>query len=298
MLKETDSRIPQIIYNTAGGALQTTNAIDFTRYGNLLSDIGLEGVSALPFRTENIVELYQEYFPPVVLIEDAWNPGHFDNLGLAITEGIWGHLKRALGDETEPSILQDTMLFPAKATSTLLTNELMEAYPNAHFGATDFDSGFPVERTYVHLQREYQSHQMDANEILEKSHKSGSLLLYDPTHLLSPDRISLRGSPTKPLATEWERQLVKFSSRIAGIDIHASTPTEMDELLHRSGKLYELTHAGFELCQKLEFMRLEAQVPLKSQLPFAPMTDRAKLYLTSLTDMLIKVRSVYHRPTT
>jgi hypothetical protein len=281
---------PHIAFNTANAALQSLSEQRLIQYGQSIQEMGYERVSALPFRTPEIVELYQKYFPPVVLVEDAWNPGHFDNLTLAFAEGIYGHLKRLSGDTTEPPILQDTLLFPGLETATDTADYLMEVFPEAHIGSTHFWSAYPQEKTYVHIMSEYKPHQMGAHELLKKSQDTGSLLLFDPTHLLDPAKVSYPGHPTDIPQDEWERQLEFFSSRVAGIDIRAANPADLTELLTEGGKLYRLAKAGFAVCQNLDFLRVETLVPIQEQHPLSPLHKRAVHYLKTAATLLKEIR--------
>ena len=280
---------PKIIYNVANAPLLSLQGRQFTALGRMLDNAGYDGISALPFRRETLVEDYAYYFPPVILVEDAWNPGGYDNLGLAIAQGIAGHFRRLLGDESEPPLLQDTLFFPSKETSKMLANQLMDANPDAHFGSTVFNSGFAPERTYVHIQHDYKPHTMSTEELLDTSQKTESMLLFDPTHLLSEQSISLPQRPTRKNASAWEQQLNFFAERIAGVDIHAASRAELEEFLKESGKLYELAQAGFAICHSLDFMRVESLVPLEQQISPA-WAYHASEYIKRCADILKQLR--------
>lgn len=282
---------PKIICSVATAPLQGLRAFDFQQFGQALEDGGYEGISALPYRTEDIVRLYQEYFPPVILVEDAWNPTTNNNIILSLLEGIHGELKRKIGDTDEAPILQDALFFPNKKTSAKITDGIMATNPAAHFGSIDFDSRFAPDRTMIHIQSLYKSHALTSEEILQRSEDTGSLLLFDPVRLLDPKNVSYPDQPTKKFSGEWERQLATFADRIAGVDIHPTNKQEVNDLLNQTGKLYELTLASQKLCTNLQFLRVETLVPLMSQLPSSPYQKKGTDFLRQVAEVLKSLRN-------
>lgn len=277
----------KIICSVANAPLLGLTTSDFRRFGQGLKTAGYEGISALPFRVENIVELYQKYFPPIILVEDAWNPGNYDNKGLAILEGIYGSLKRRIyGDKSEPPKIQDTLFFPGKNTSQKITNQLMKTISRPYYGTINFNSRFPSDRTLVHIQSQYKPNHLSIEEVLSLSNETNQYLLFDPTHLLDQQQISYPGQPTQEFKGEWEKQLTDLASRIVGVDIHPKNRQEIEDLMKRTGKLYELTLASQELCDNLQFLRVETLVSLFSQLPLSPFQARGIDYLKQIAAIL------------
>lgn len=303
---------PDIIYNVAGWMGKSVLPHSMIGMGKMLQDAGFDGISALPLKQEELLLLYKS-FPPIILVEDAWNPGNFDNIALAGIQGVWGELKRrVMKDQSEPSTLPDTMFFAGRKTSLSKVNRLMESNPQAMYGSIGFDKGFdhldPKQRdrlvaetnrfpgrTHVHIQRDYKPYNLSADEIIDLAQQENKLLLFDPLHLSNLDRstVSAPNSPTKESAFKWQKHLDKFAPFVAGIDIHAASQEEIEELIAETGSLYELVKAGMEVYDKYkksDFLRVEATMPLRFQYPIKDYEKSAVEYLQTIVATLKKVR--------
>ncbi|MDO8497522.1 MAG: hypothetical protein Q7S61_03180 [bacterium] len=160
------------------------------------------------------------------------------------------------------------------------------------YGSINFSTRFP-DRTHIHLQSQFQPHKSTAVQVLEESLKTNQLLLFDPIHLLDATAISSPNQPTREYLGGWEKQLYFFSSRIVGVDIHPEPGNKeaVEELL-RGGKLYELALASQELCANLQFLRVEALVPLNSQISQSHFQKKGIDYLTQIAEVLKSLRKM------
>src|SRR3989344_8807430 len=126
---------PEIEYNLAGGLLLTVGTGDFERLLDGVGEAGYDGVCVLPFRAlirEGGIERLENSRLNVNHIEEAWNPTAFDNWWLAIGSGLEGHIRRGLGDQSEPPILQDA-LFPGRDTSAGVFDKLLSVFERSKF---------------------------------------------------------------------------------------------------------------------------------------------------------------------
>ena len=304
---------PDIIYNVAGWMGKSVLPHSMIGMGKMLQDAGFDGISALPLKQEELLLLYQS-FPPIILVEDAWNPGNFDNIAFAGIQGVWGELnRRVMKDQSEPSTLPDTMLFSGRKTSLSKVDRLMELNPKAIYGSIGFDKSFDhldpkqrdrlvaetnrfPDRTHVHIQRDYKPHNLSTDEIIDLAQQEGKLLLFDPLHLsnLDSSTVSTPNFPTKESAFKWQKHLDKFAPFIAGIDIHAASQEEIAALIKGTGNLYALAQAGMEVYKtfgNLDFLRLEATMPLRSQFPISSYEKAAVEYLQTITATLKAIKA-------
>lgn len=258
---------PKLEYNLAGGLALTIFGSDFEELCHGLAEAGYRHACVLPFRAlsqdSGVATLRNNL--NVVHIERAWNPTKHDFFPTALLAGMMGMVKRARGDESQPPIVQDA-LFPGKATCERLLKDLMKAFPSAKFISYSLKLDFPQDRVLLGLTSGIE---LSYQEILEYSEHTGIGLVFDPSHLLAPEKaVSAPGLPTKASKGEWERQFNRLSSRIEVVDINPSGygNIAVDALLKRNrGILKELAAAAREA--RVKFLRVEIPIPKIWQIP-------------------------------
>lgn len=110
---------------------------DFIRTCQTLRNNGYS-LHLMPYRglmSENARQALVDSHAEVAILEEVpWNTHpdncdkRLDSLFYAIPLGIRGHIKRKLGDKTEPPLLQDTLAFPSENTAAQTSRWLLEQY--------------------------------------------------------------------------------------------------------------------------------------------------------------------------
>jgi len=279
---------PKLEYNLAGSGLLTIRPKDFSRLQEGVVSAGYRHACVLPFHAfdedkQAMVNLTNSPLQ-IVHLEEAWNP--LDKEGW--TRLAWatlGHLRRFLGDKTEPPILQDVLLFPNKATCGRLFQEMLKAFPRAKFISHGFRSDFSPKRLLLEINPGIE---LSAQEIIEETEKQGVGLVFDPSHLLRTDRVvSLPDSPAAKSRGEWERQFTTFadSGRLEVVDINPPETGDVQDLLAGKGLLRELASAARE-AKSVKFLRVEIPIPLAQQIPGSPLQAKGFEFLRELGQAL------------
>lgn len=128
---------------------------------------------------------------------------------------------------------------------------------------------------------------LSSSEILDLSQEMGVGLVFDPSHLLTPNRvISTSGQPTRTFQGEWERQFLTFADQLRVVDINAPMP-EVENLLRGKGMLKELSQAAKEV-GKVEFLRVEIPIPIEWQIPNPVFTREGFNFLRAIGQRLME----------
>ena len=280
---------PKLEYNLAGSGLLTIRPKDFSRLQEEVVKAGFRHACILPFhafdKDEQAMANLINSPLQVVHLEEAWNP--LDKEGW--TRLAWaalGHLRRFLGDKTEPPILQDAFLFPSKATCGRFFQEMFEAFPEAKFISHGFRSDFSPKRLLLEINPGIE---LSAQEIIKETEKQGISLVFDPSHLLKTDRTtSLPNAPTTTPKDEWERQFTTFaaSGRLEVVDINPGKDGEsVRDLRLGRGRLKELALAAREV-KSVKFLRVEIPTPAAQQIPGSPLQARGFEFLREIGQAL------------
>lgn len=242
---------------------------DFRWMYQELQEHGYHYACVLPIRTlrskERIEELRKSNLA-IVHIEGPRNPAkgsYNDFLPAAVVTGALGKLRRMLGDNSEPPILEDTLPFPSRATCDSLLRKLFEAFPGAKFVTYDVNVNFGLKPERLLLGIHPGLH-MTASEILNWANgptmRNGIGLVFDPHYLLPSDRvISMQGRPTRPGTGEWERQFRIFAGKTEVVDIHPRNRQDIQDLRKRRGMLTELAQAAREY-PRIRYLRVELPI--------------------------------------
>lgn len=274
-------RAPKILYNVAygGKTALVPPHVDFSSLGRYLKAAGVDGISALPFRTRNIAAEYARHFSDIAVVEDAWNPGKRDNLVLAAGEGFVGAIRRRRGDMTEPPILQDTLLFPSATTSCAIVDELMRE-ENRYFIAAHFESArYP--RSHVHAQSDFRPHVMTVEEVSHLAHERGVQLWYDPKRLVDPRAAGNPGRNTPEHRAAALGEINRLGPQLAGVDIGSRVREDIEDLLEGRGFLSEVVQAAQSFA--VAHQRIEIVIPARALLPFGANEDT---YLKDIVDAI------------
>lgn len=281
---------PTVAFNLAGGLLKGLTDRDLGQFGRDLGTTGIEAISALPLRAPEFVKILREMFPPLILVEDAWNPGEHDNLVIAAFEGCIGHLRRLAGDTSEPPLLQDTIPFPSRTRSEQIVDAMMSQYKDAHFGSLfiESDEGRYPGRTYAHAQRLFRPHHLSREEVLTLAQERQIQLLWDPTHpVATPSTVIYPGGSRGIDKEQLLGELDYFGESLAGVDINSLDRGDLEDLMRGQGLLVDVARQA--KAHGVEFVRLELLMPIRSQFPFMPSDKR---YLTEITDSVEVLKDV------
>lgn len=276
---------PKLEYNLAGGLLLTIREGDFQDLYKGLISAGYTHACILPFRTLTKKERIEELkISPlrVIHMEEAWNPTNEDNLAKAVLAGFLGYYKRFRGVVPGPPIVQDSF-FPSKSTCERLFRELFKAFSEAKFISHEIETNFPSDRLLVEI---HDGLQISSAEILDLTEEKGIGLVFDPRHLLAPEKmISTPHKPTRVQRGEWERQYLSFASQIEVVDINPPDKNDIQDLLKGRGILSELTAAAKTL-GSVKFLRVEIPMPIATQIPMSPIQQRGFDYLKQIGEAL------------
>lgn len=269
---------PNVIYNVSHAKLAPLTRFTFNKLGAQLSDAQFDGVSALPYRLQDIVGRYECYFPEVKIVEE-WNPGNYDNIVLATMQGAWGHVRRAAGDKSEPPILQDTIFFPSRITSETIISRLLELNPAAFFVAAhleDVSQGRFPGRTHVHDQSDFRPHVMTLDEVVARAQDNDIKLWHDPKRPIESAAISYPNAPVVRMRQGVD-EIPRLSGMLAGVDLPSESKTEIAELLAGRGILADTVRAAREA--GAGSIRVEVIAPLSTYLPTLGLVPSGSKYL-------------------
>lgn len=284
---------PNLEYNLVGGLFLTVREQDFRNLIEGVISAGYNHACVLPFRAltkRNAIENLKNSSLSIIHLEEAWNPTPYDFLPKAVLAGLWGFFQRQRNKQIRPPTIADA-LFPGKATCETLLKTLMETCPQAKLVSHQVNLTIPKERLLLEIS---EGLNLSASEILEISQRDEIGLVFDPSHLLSSERmISLVGQPTRKPQGEWEKQLLAFAQRVEVVDInlprrgdiHLPEENAINNLLQGKGILAELAAAAKEL-PGVRFLRVEIPVPLSAQIPFSPKQKEGFQLLKAIGEVL------------
>lgn len=277
---------PSVIYNPSHAMLAPLTGFTFDRLGASLIDAQFEGTSALPYRLPDIVDRYQSHFPEVKLLEE-WNPGRFNNIVLATMQGAWGQFKRAIGDKSEPPILQDTILFQSTIKSEEVISRLLKLNPAAFFVTAHFEDlargRFPG-RTHVHDQSDFRPHVMTLGEVVALARDHGVQLWHDPKRPIEPVAVSYPSTPTIQSMHQGVAEIPRLTGHLAGVDLPSNSKREIAELLAGKGLLADTVRAAREA--GAGSIRVEVIAPLSTYLPTLGLVPSGSKYLGDIVEAI------------
>lgn len=277
---------PSVIYNVAHGKFAPLTDQTFVRLGKHLKGAGFDGISALPYRGADTIALYRDHFPGIKVVEE-WNPGNYDNIFLATLQGLWGQVRRATGDTSEPPILQDTLLFPSKISSETIIKRLLELDNNTYFVAShfeDLDLGRFPGRTHVHDQSDFRPHVLELNEVIELAQTKQIKLWHDPKRPIQPKVASYPSKPTVQSMSQGIAEIPYLTGKLAGVDLPSSSKKEIAELLAGKGILADTVLAARQAGAGL--LRVEVIAPLTTYLPSLGLVPDNDTYLKDIVDAI------------
>lgn len=289
-MEKVESSDPKLEYNLAGELLLTVRESDLQVLTKKLVTSGYRYGCVLPFRglmKDGAIESLQESPLSIVHLEEAWNPTKWDSRVLAVMAGLYGQALGLAKLRKQEPILQDA-LFPGKATCKRLFDELLETFPDSKFIAHDVSFDFPPERILVEINKGVS---VSPDKLLELSRAEGFGLVFDPSHLLAPEKIfSAAGEPAKTYKGEWERQFNQFASQVEVVDINPTGPNDVADLVRGGGLLKEVAQAAKEAKEigKVKFLRVEIPGPVKWQIPGLPNHQRGFDFLQAIGQRLME----------
>lgn len=277
---------PSIEYNLAGGLLMTIGERDLLRLGEKLKTAGYTHACALPFRGltgPHAITRLARYPLTVVHCENIWNEQTPDYpLPIAVVAGLVGHLRRKLGDLSEPPLLQDT-LFAGKPTCDRLLTEMLEL-PGVKLISHTIEVKANPDKFLLEINPGIK---MSAQELQEWARQNSIGVVFDPRHLL-PEFVSSVSTPSEPTCqskSAWEKQFEAFRSSIEVVDINPPTPQDVPDLLQGRGLLHEVAQAAKEL-KTVRFLRVEIPIPPLTQIPYSPLQPRGFSLMTAVAQTL------------
>lgn len=287
---------PKLEYNLAGGLLLTITEKDFQTLCYGLEQAGYHYACVLPFRAflekplgfpfpkSRGLENLKDCPLTIVHLEEAFVPTKWDFIFPAVIKGLYGQFLNLLKlRKPFQPILQDA-LFPGKLTCERLFWEIYHQFPETKFISHQINFDFPGDRLLVEINPGIQ---MSPEQLLQTSQEKGLGLVFDPSHLLMPQRaISAPSAPTRPSLGEWERLFTIFSSQVEVVDINPPRKQDLEDLGKGKGVLKELAQAAKQ-ADGVKFFRVEIPIPLAQQIPGLPHQE-GFAYLRHLGEELLK----------
>jgi len=266
-----------VCYNLAGSVGQTEFPSDFQR---LLKDVeaaGFDSVSAHPYRglirsvNRDILEASNL---TVAYLEVSFNPVNTRILSkyifTALACGAVGLSRRLLGDKSEPPIFQDAFFAP-KYEGVVLDDWFIRTFPKIKIVGYDIRYAVPKyqDNFLIGLSPSLKTSVSQLRDIAEMSNCG---IVFDPTHLISTESVSLPNQPVTPKDPAL-KQLEYLGEQVEVLDFKpfkekkSGQPGQLEEFLKgQKGLLYDLV-ALAKSQPRMKCVRVEISEPLKAHIP-------------------------------